>query len=43
MNTAEASGSTCELGRIWFIIPALWLFVGIAGFVALSQWPQLFA
>jgi hypothetical protein len=43
MNTAEASDHTRELGRIWLVIPALWLLVGIAGFVALSQWPQLFA
>jgi hypothetical protein len=43
MNTEEASGDTRGLGRIWLFIPALWLVVGIAGFVALSHWPHLFA
>ena len=43
MNTAEASGGTRELERIWLIIPAVWLLVGIAGFVAISHWPEVFA
>jgi hypothetical protein len=43
MNTAEAPGNTGGLGRVWLLIPALWLLVGIGGFSALSYWPQWFA
>ena len=43
VNSAEASGHTRGLGRVWLFIPALWLLVCIAGCFALSYWPELFA
>ena len=43
MNTTEPPEHRRALDRVWVVIPALWLVVGVAGFVALSHWPQLFA
>lgn len=45
MDAAEDAGREREreLGWVWFLIPALWLGIGIAGYLALSNWPQLFA
>lgn len=43
MNTAEASVDTQGPGWVWLLIPGLWLLVAIAGFFALSHWPEVFA
>ena len=35
-------GEPRGLGLVWLFIPALWLLVGIVGFVAIAHWPQVF-
>lgn len=43
MNTANVPAAEHAIGRLWLFIPALWLVVGITGFLVLSYWPQWFA
>jgi hypothetical protein len=32
-----------QLGLIWYLMPAVWVVAGIAGLLAVSQWPGLVA
>jgi hypothetical protein len=32
-----------QLGVIWYLMPAVWIVAGIAGLVAISQWPAVLA
>jgi hypothetical protein len=32
-----------QLGVIWYLMPAVWVFAAIAGLLAISQWPASLA
>lgn len=43
MSASAAPAPRPGPGRVWLLIPALWLFVAIAGMFAMSHRPEWFA